>query len=317
MPILVTLGAVPPPDPPPDSVNPDVAGASPLPAVALELSWSGADGSQWALTSPTSQVRLLPGMRGLEAGDMDRWTSDAPGLAGSRYRGARALPREVYLPVYVRGATSGDWLAVRRAWDRSLSPDDEGVLTAVVDGTRRTLPCRWVRTEASWSRDPLLAARAVLGEYLEAGGAYWQGDAVRRSWIASGDAQFFVPSGAVFYISPSNTLGAARIDNPGDVPTWPVWTITGPCATASVGVDGAEIEIPFAIGSGHWLRIDTRPDQQNAVDDTGADRVSDLGAVAFRPIPARMSVEVSLGATGTGTGFSASAELTPLYRRAW
>jgi len=292
---------------------------SPSPTtMPLDIVWRGADGSSWYLTDPSSQVRLLPGMRGLEAPEHDRWTSESPGLAGNRYRGSRALAREVYLPVYVRGASSTDWLAVRRAWDRSLSPDVEGVLDVLVAGQRRTLPCRWTRTEVGWDRDPLLAGKAVLGEYLEASGAYWQGEAILREWQADAvGADFFLADGGVFWVTPSNTLGTAWLDNPGDVPAWPVWTITGPCDTASVGIGSAQIEVPFALGAGEWLRIDTRPDSQTATDDTGADRVGDLGAVAFQRIAAGEGVDLALSATGTGSGFSVGAELVPLYRRAW
>lgn len=310
MPILYTSAPVTPPDLPTSTL------AAP-PRILLELTYVGADGSEWVLTSPSSQVRLLPGMRGLEAGPIDRWTSEAAGIAGARYRGHRALPREVFLPVYITGQGSEDWLAVRRAWDAGLSPDTEGQLVAVVAGQRRTLPCRWSETEAGWSRDPLYAGKAVLGEKLIADGAYWQGEDVVRQWIAEDPADFFMAADGVLHITPSNTLGSARMDNPGDVAAWPVWTIAGPFDEASLGVDGAEIEVPFAMTAGQWLRIDTRPDRQTVVDHTGADRVADLGAVAFRRIPARMSAPVTIEATGTSAGFSAAASLTPLYRRAW
>lgn len=310
MPILYTSTA-----PEPEVV--DALGRQ-RPGMVLDVVWRGADGSEWHLTDPSSQVALTPGLRGLEAPEYDRWTSDAPGLAGSRYRGSRAQSREVFLPVLVRGASSADWLAVRKAWDHSMSPDVEGTLEVVVAGERRYLPCRWVRSEAGWSRDPLLAARSVVGEYLEAGGVYWLGDPIVREWQADGPAaDFFMTADGVFWITPSNTLGAARMDNPGDVAAWPVWTIHGPCDTASVGVDGGVIEVPFALGAGEWLRIDSRPDQQSAVDDTGADRVDDLGAVSFRRVAAGSGAELTLDATGTGAGFAVTAELTPMYRRAW
>lgn len=286
-------------------------------SVLLDVEWHGADGSVWHLTNAASFMRLLPGIRGLEAGDIDRWTSEAPGLAGSRYRGHRALARDVFLPVYLRGASSRDWLAVRRAWNASLSPDDEGALVVTVDGQRRTLPCRWVRTEAGWTRDPLAAGKSALGEYFIADGAYWQSDPVTALWQQATDADFFLTSDGVFRITPSNTLGSARIDNPGDVPAWPVWTITGPADSVTVGVDESEIEIPFELAAGQWLRIDTRPDHQTVEDNTGADRVADLPSIAFKRVPAGQAVSVSLAALGTDAGFSVRCDLTPLHRRAW
>lgn len=289
------------------------------PYVAMDVQWLGADGTLWLLTDPSSPMRLMPGIRGLEAGPIERWTSDAPGVAGTRYRGHRALPREVFLPVYLRAASSVEWAAVRRSWDAGMSPDDEGVLTVTVAGQRRHLPCRWVSTEPAWTRDPLLAARSAVGEYLEASGAYWQADPISRRWVASAEADFFMPagSGGVFQITPSNETGTATIANPGDVPAWPVWTVRGPLTSATIGVAAAEIEIPFPLALGEWLQIDTRPDRQAVVDHTGADRVADLGAVSFTPVPKGQSVTLSIDAIGTGTGFDVDVQLTPLYRRAW
>ncbi len=289
----------------------------PAPVIALDLEWHGADGSVWRLTDPTSLVRLLPGVRGLEADPVDRWTADAPALPGARYVGHRVGPREVFLPIYRRAGSSADWLAVRRAWDRSLSPDVEGQLVCNVAGERRTLPCRWARTEQAWTRDPLAAGRSITGEYLIADGAYWQGAPVVRLWTQQAGEPFFVADGGVFHVTPSNTLGSARIPNPGDVPAWPVWTITGPAATVTIGVDGAEIEIPFALAAGESLTIDTRPDAQTVEDHTGADRVADLPSIEFRPVPAGSAVELALAATDTGPGFIVAAALTPLHRRAW
>ena len=321
MPILYRSAVTPPPPPVNPPINP--APTTPPPAadpglyVVMDVQWNGADGSQWYLTSPASRIRLMPGIRGLEAGDIQRWTSDAPGLAGNRYRGHRALAREVFLPVYVRGASSSDWVTLRRAWDASMDPDTEGTLVVTVQGARRYLPCRWVSTEAGWTRDPLLAGKNAMGEYFEAAGAYWQGEPITRSWVSANPDDFFMAVGGVFWISPSNTIGSAVIDNPGDVPAWPVWTVRGPFTTATIGITGADIDIPFALSAGQWLRIDTRPDRQSVVDHTGADRVADLGAVAFAPIPAGQSVTLAIDATVTGTGFGVEAALTPLYRRAW
>lgn len=283
----------------------------------IDIQWHGVDGSVWYLTDPTSRVRLMPGVRGLEAPTIDRWTSEAPGLAGNRYRGHRARAREVFLPVYLRGASSADWLAAKRAWHASLDPDHEGTLVVTLAGQRRYLPCRWVSTEQGWSYDPLLAGRASFGEYLEASGVYWLADPITRSWTTEAPGEFFMTGGGVFFVSASNTIGDAVIDNPGDVPAWPVWTLNGPFDTATISVNDATIEVPFAVGSGEWLRIDTRPDRQSVADDTGADRVSALGAVTFASIPAGSSVSLGLSATGTGTGFLVTAELTPQFRRAW
>jgi hypothetical protein len=284
----------------------------------LEITWTGANGVVWYLTRAGSPVRLLPGIRGLEAVAPERWLSDAPGLAGNRYRGSTVGAREVFLPLYVYGTSSSDWLDVRRAWDDSLSEDNEGILTVMSVGQTRTLPCRWVRTEQGWNNDPLAAGRSKVGEYLEAAGSYWQGTPISRSWYDANEQDFFMTSSAgVFFITRSNKVSTAKIDNPGDVPVWPVWTVTGPFTTAQVGLAGSVIEIPFALTAGQYLTIDTRPGNQSAVDHTGASRESDLGAATFAPIPANSDVTLTLLSSGIGVGYSVRAEIIPLYKRAW
>jgi hypothetical protein len=305
--------------PPPETRPP----YEPLPvrqAIPMDITWEGADGSVWNLTSPASAVRLGPGIRGLEAVNPERWVSDSPGLAGNRYRGHRVPAREVFLPVYVYGQGSTDWLTVRNLWDHSLSEDSEGVLSVVCGDRTRTLPCRWVKSEQGWTRDPLAAGKSAIGEYFEAAGSYWQSEPITRSWYDANEQDFFVQpgeGGGVFFITRSNKLSTAKIDNPGDVPAWPVWTLAGPFATAQVGIGANIIEIPFALALGETLTIDTRPENQSAIDGTGASRELDLGTAIFAPIPADTNVTLAISATGMGEGFSIRASLTPLYKRAW
>ena len=122
-----------------------------------------------------------------------------------------------------------------------------------------------------------------------------------------------------FTISPSNTLADAKITNPGDVESWVTWMVYGPVTTATVGINGQNITIPFTIPDGEVLQIDSSPSGQIALQGPvggplTVDRTPDLGDINFAPLPAREESAMSLSMTGTG---SVVATFTPLYYRAW
>lgn len=307
MPILVRQ-AIPFIDPP----------APYTPRVGLQMTWQGCDGSTWQILAPSSRAVLEAGdLRGLGMPDWDVWTSSAPGLAGSRHRGSRAREREAFWPILVTGSSPDEFADWDRAFWRSVDPDREGVWSVTSRHGTRRLRLRLRDVKQVMGTDPLLAQAQSYGVYFAACQPFWEADPVARTWIADSPQPFYMASSGVFYISPSNTLGSATIDNPGDEPAWPVWVITGPCTSASVTVDGQTITAPIALSSSQTLTIDTRPDWQTVTDWTGADRVADLGAVAFGRIPAGASVPIGITATGTASGFQVSASITPLYRRAW
>lgn len=112
------------------------------------------------------------------------------------------------------------------------------------------------------------------------------------------------------------------MNNPGDVPAWPIWTVTGPFKTFTLSVDGHKISWNYSGFNGKdfenstgKVRIDTRPDVQTAeVVPSGADRTVTLKDIDFTPIAPGAEVEV--GITIDGTGF-ATCELRPQYLRAW
>ncbi len=93
--ILRSTGTVvpPPPTPPPGSGGGSGTGDTDRWA-GLQVTWTGWDGSVWELSSSDSPVWLTPeGTRGLSMPPVDRYTSEAPAVAGSRWRGYRVAGR--------------------------------------------------------------------------------------------------------------------------------------------------------------------------------------------------------------------------------
>ncbi len=279
--------------------------------------WTGWDDTLWRISGdPSSPVRLKAGVRGLDDPPWKRYSANSPSVAGTRYRGSVAEEREVFWPVGVYAAVdSTEWLALHRAFRRTLEPRRTGVWTVTQpDGEQRQLVLRYVGTGGHVSKtDPSRLGWERYGIDLVAEQPFWQGTPIVRSWKAEVPPQFFGGAG-IITIASGSTLANAAIGNPGDEPSWPVWTITGPCTSVQVGVAGRVVVVPFTLAAGEVLVIDTDPSQQTAIMSTGVERTHELGAADFASVPPGESVALSLSMVGSGT---VSASLTPLYHRAW
>jgi hypothetical protein len=287
---------------------------------ALGVTWTGWDGSVWELASPESPVWLTAGgTRGLNMPPITRFTADSPALSGARFRGYRTEERPVFWPLFLYADSSADWRAVDRAWWATMRPDRTGVWTiAQPDGTRRRLTCRYSGdSDHVHGRDPFAAGWQLYGLELVAEDPYWRGEPVRRQFTAASSSSFYGAGAPPFVISPSSTTAGAELANDGDEPAWPVWTLFGPFTSATVGVDGKSVTVPFSLSAGQWLTIDTRPDQLTAVDQAGVDRVDDLGAVEFGALPVGDPVPVDIALVGATSVAAVAVEFEPLYYRAW
>lgn len=156
---------------------------------------------------------------------------------------------------------------------------------------------------------------ASYGVSLIADDPFWTGEAVRRVWAQSDAVDFYggVAKAPVFHISSGSQLSTAKITNEGDLEAWPVWTITGPLTSVTVGVDGETVQWNVALTSTDILVIDTDPQVQSAWLN-GTDVTDQLGTADFAPIPAGLERPLSLTMAGTG---SVEARITPRFFRAW
>lgn len=321
MPLLTTSGASLPEVPTPPTPAPGGGTAW----GELEVSWTGWDGSRWVLSSPTSPVWLTPdGCRGLNMPPIDRFTSVAPAVAGSRWRGYRVEERPVFWPIFLYGNSTAEWRDVDRAWWRTMHPGATGVWTvAQPDGTRRHLTCRYADDNAhTFTRDPFPLGWAAYGIELVAEDPLWRGEPVRREFRAAAAEQFFGGNGGSgfgppFHISPSTSPDEASVTHDGDEPAWAVWTLHGPFSSAAVGVGDSVVQIPFGRLAGQSLVVDTRPDRLTVLDSDGGDRVDDLGQVAFAPVPAGVEVPLTVTLAGETSATVVEVEVEPLYHRAW
>ena len=313
------------------------AAAPPAPASEyhdLVMSWQGWDGSIWPLTDYSHGVYLgIDGIEGLAKPAYTQWTQASPSVPGQWFRGAVANERKVFWPLEIYSdAGSAAWVELERGFWRTMRVGRYGIwsVTGPTNETR-TLSCRFVDDGAkAYTYDPVAAAWSVYGLTLVADQPYWAGEQISKTWKAPAPVDFFNGPGkaAPFNIVSGSTFANAKISNPGDVEAWPVWTIMGNSTSASVGIGSATVQVPFTVGPGKALVIDTDPTAQQALlyDYTPAageapeifanpvDRTPDLGSAAFAPIPEGEARSLSVALTGGGT---VRAAITPLYERAW
>lgn len=272
----------------------------------------------WDLSdAAVSGLRLNAGVRGLGMPPAQRYVSDSPAVDGSRFRGSRFTAREVFWPLYVLHDPGQGWVDRDGAFWATMRPDLPGSWAVTApDGSTRTLTCRWVSTEDGFDIDPTLSGWAAYAVYLTADDdPFWSGAPVVRQFSPGAPVDFFDPAGSPpFHISAGNLLASATMDNPGDVPGWPIWRIDGPVTAVTVGVQGRTIVAPITVAGGASLTIDTRPAAQTAIRSDGTDVTAQLGAVDFAPVPPGDVVPLTLSMTGTG---SVTATLTPRHLKAW
>lgn len=300
------------------------AGSVPAPTVPVEftglqaMTWTSWDGQVFDLLEPAGGTVLAGAVRGLGMPPADRFASQASSVPGSRWDAHRVTERECFWPLFVyRDGGSVAWVEHDRALWRSLRYDRTGVWALTLpDGSVRSLTCRFTGDgDHSFPLDPSLTGWALYGVTLVAEWPYWQGEPVTASWAAEAPVDFYGPGGfgPPFYLGSGHTLGNALVTNPGDVESWPTWTLTGPFNSASIGVGDLAVEVPFAVAAGVTLTIDTDPWGPVASLSTGQDVTGDVSELGFAAIPPG---QVPLSLTLDGTG-SVEVSFAPNWLRAW
>lgn len=327
--------------------RPYVPPPPPKPFLRTPMTWTGWDGSVWDLANPDGGI-VLERVRGLDAGDSDRFAQASPGVAGSRTTGYQDLERPAFWQLRVwSDVDSKGWQDRYRAIMRTLQRGRVGVWSVTgPDGKTRTLEMEFVSEDVSSLEEydaPLFGWSQHLLNFTAAEQPFWQGVPVRRTF-GSPDVQDFIPPGGApsFYISPGSSAASATLTNDGDVRAWPEWWLYAGTESAALGVDGKVVEVPFEVPAGKLLVVDARPtrraalqiDAPPAVDgngialtdeeveawvdaaveaDTALDRTKELGAVAWAAIPDGGRVPLDLTLVGAG---AVRVKITPLFHRA-
>jgi hypothetical protein len=227
---LVTTPVITPPDTPPPIELPEIGYAS--------VTYIDPAGTRWPMTDLTADwYTLAEGVSGLGAAPYVL-TSDPHPRGGARLRHVQPQPRTIVWPVLVKGSDhtvfTANWRRLGRAFTRTLRLGPDGTRTAGTlevarpDGSRRTIAVYYqdgwdglgrVATGITWDS-------AVVTLWCE--DPYWVDTRPVMVHREQGVGEDFLqpyPS-----VSSSQVLGATVVTNPGDIPVWPTWTITGPAS---------------------------------------------------------------------------------------
>lgn len=269
MPIL----ARPPTSPPP-----------PARPTGKHIIWTSAAGDVIDLTDRTGGYFCQPGRTGFGMPDREVVYDSLP-AGGGILRDIVDQVRVLALPLRIEGSTADQYLArfarmqAACRHPRLLGEVVPGTLTVgLPDGSSRSISALYNGgldvTEDDM--DDLLMAGASFPrlEFL-ALSPYWVGGSVSATWAIDASVTFF---GAMpLTLSASQVLGEVTLDVPGDAPSPPIWTITGPgTPTLTNNTTGRSFAFADAISSGRTVTVDTRDDQLTVIDDLDADLYSTL-----------------------------------------
>ena len=320
-----TVAPVPVADPKIAAQNAAVAAAAAL-WVGLRPTWTGFDGSVWRLTDLSGGVVLTRGgVRGMSMPPVVRFTPVvSPALHGTRNRGFRVNERDVFWPLYINHPTSSaGFIARDAAFWATMRPDQTGVWSITApDGTTRSLTCRFMDDgNKAFDMLPSITGWTTYGVTLVAEAPFWLGTPVVRTFQAVNPlTPPPYPTSAssppyVLYLSAGQTLQAATARNAGDVEAWPVWRLSGPFTSASVGVGAAQVVVPFVVAAGRYVTLNSDPASFTATMDDGTDVTNLLGQSGWASVPPGGEASLNLSIVG-GAG-SVSVTLTPRFLRAW
>lgn len=296
----------------------------------LEIQWEGADGSHWDLLDPLSGVQAVA-IEGLGMpGFVQQW-AELAAREGAKYEGTTWGVNTVNMTVSVGDGRQipghlrrqrDEWRALDAAWKRSVSPERPGRLVVVTGAGSRSLELQLEQPFAPPAgRNPALRGEATYQLQLTAGDApWWLGEEVAHdySWASVSEPFFGGASGGVLlYISKSSTTDRASIANPGDRDAWPRWWARGPFTSVSLGVDGSVVRLPFALGPGQKVFVDSF--EQTIVNEQGASLWPLMGYAnpTFRPIPAGGLATLEILFTSPGEGATLGVAITPRFEGPW
>lgn len=216
-------------------------------------------GAVLPLSIPNGWV-VLPGVQGLD--DPPRALIEAtPAVGdGSIVLDARYTPRDVFLPLHYKAASTAALRATLRGF-ATLTDVKVGDVTLEVahyDGTRRYIDGRASQPYAQAMESGEGALARKIGLALHCPDPLFYGETRTAEWSLGESVPFLGDTFLPVALDNSQVLGAAVIGNAGDAPTNPVWTVTGPCDALTVAVGETLWTVPGGLTDSETLRIDAR-----------------------------------------------------------
>jgi len=292
-----------------------------MPAVTTITDPTGVD---WSLDG-TAGYWEAPGKKGFHGTTYQHYRDESPMVSGAFWRGVRALPRELFVPIVIRDFDRNVLLSKRRALAKALSPlngKECTIASAWPDGSVRRIDCRYV--------DGLDGGEQGPGEYgittmkyglrFIADDPFFYGDTITQNYSLSPATrtELPIPGADTFYEVVASPLLAAGtiISNLGDVETFPTWQFVGPFTQiiAQNVTTGKTFTIAHTAGtSANSLSLVTEPGESYLVDESGVNKWDKLiaGYQLWSLIQGNNLVNITL--TGADVTSTAILQYAPLY----
>ena len=264
-------------------------------------SLTGANGD--VITFDNSNYVLNPSLVGFGIPPTSVRIDDSARFGGV-YRYSRKGVRNIDMPVTVVGVDAVDVENKLRRLSR-LVQDDAGptTLTAVRTAGDLTMELHYTGgAELEYGDEAGGDQWATLLLSFQAPQPYWQSATSQTFSITSGDTgRGLLPQLTKLKVSSSETLGQVNVNNTGDVPVYPVWTVRGPIDNFEARSNSLSFGFSVAIDANTTITIDT--EAGTVTDATGANRYDLLlPAPKFFPfLPGNSVIEILGDSTTANT----------------
>jgi len=229
-------------------------------------------------------IFMMPGATGLDAPPFELHADDSPNLDGGIFRDARAVAREIMIPIFLHGVDRKTVRELKSRLVSALNPKKGYCVLKFIEGdaTPRYLKCYYKGgMEGSETEDQSGFTWKKYGLQFTAYDPWFYSDDIQVAQWEFGSQEPFLSDTEPFYPFRINTGTLSgdevNIHNPGDVEAWPRWELSGPIkAFEFTGPDGKSFGIApdgngaDVIASGRTLIVDTRPGFKTLRDDQGA-----------------------------------------------
>lgn len=268
----------------------------------LTISLTGQNGD--TITFDWQNYMLLNGLKGFGVPDT-KVRIDSSATEGGIFRYSKRGIREVDLPIHVAGLNRADTETKLRRLANILQ---NGKGAARLTATNTTGDSFYLDVYYMGGAETVYGdtGNYVFAEWLvtlQAPQPYWQSGNASTFSVGSGTTgRGLLPQLTKLKLTSSQALGTVVVNNTGDVPTYPVWTLYGPLATVTISpVGGNGFTYNAAIASGDVVTIDTF--KGTVTNTAGTNLYGNLASAPklFTLDPGTTSVTVSGTGAGSGT----------------
>jgi len=229
---------------------------------------------------------------------------------GGVWRHTKRGVRDLDLPVAVFGTDREDVETKLRRLSRLLQ-DTNGPTKIVAnysDGKSVFLQAHYVGgAETQFGED----ANKTFCKWviqMQAPKPYWETVALESFQVGAGNTgRGLLPQLSKLKVSSSQSLGAVIVNNPGEVESYPIWTLRGPLDTATISNGTQSFTYGATIASGEIITINTETGL--VTDSSNANKYANLGPAPklFTIQPGTTTLEI------TGSGSDATTVISCYY----